>query len=201
MFWVLLIVYKKLGVSLAIRLVAKFKLICILFPLLPAFWLFCGLGCDNLVLEQHVPWYHNLRNNLQWTQKLVYFVNPGILVPQPEEQFAIERLKTLGGTEFSGTAKPEEAEKWLRTLKKCSTLCNIRKKEGWILATFLLQEEVEDRWILKESRWGKVNWEEFKKIFNGKYFSVTYIEEKGDEFLFWNKEDSQLQNMRGNSWN
>ena len=42
-----------------------------------------------------------------------YSVNPNILLPQPKGNFGIERLKRLGATEFGGTSKSEEAEKWL----------------------------------------------------------------------------------------
>ncbi|KGN58005.1 hypothetical protein Csa_009787 [Cucumis sativus] len=48
------------------------------------------------------------------TQRLV-----DIMAHQPEKKFGIERLKALGATEFTGTTKPEEFEKWIRTLEKC----------------------------------------------------------------------------------
>ena len=48
-----------------------------------------------------------------------YSINPNILVPQPKKIFGIERLRALGATVFSETAKPEEAEKWLWTLENC----------------------------------------------------------------------------------
>ena len=52
-----------------------------------------------------------------------------------------------------------------------------------VLAAFLYQEEVENWWILEESKRGKVTWKELKGIFSGKYFPISYIEEKRDEFL------------------
>ena len=78
--------------------------------------------------------------------------------------------KQSRATEFSGTTKPEEAKKWLRTLEKCFCVM-----QCW---------EAEDRWILEESRREMVNWEEFKKIFNNKYFHVMYIEEKSVGFFY-----------------
>lgn len=50
------------------------------------------------------------------------------------------------------------------------------------LAAFLLQQGAENIWILEENKIGIVCWEEFKEIFNRKYFSNTYPEVRREEF-------------------
>lgn len=73
--------------------------------------------------------------SLQWTHK--HSVNPDVrrqqeealydrfaerlidVVGQQPEKYGIERLKALGATKFSGTTRPEEVKKWLRTIEKC----------------------------------------------------------------------------------
>ncbi|KAE8649771.1 hypothetical protein Csa_012869, partial [Cucumis sativus] len=55
---------------------------------------------------------------------------------------------------------------------------------------FLLQEGPKDWWMLEENMRGSVSLEEFKEIFNGKYFLKTYKKERRDEFQ--NLEQSEL---------
>ena len=101
-----------------------------------------------------------------------------VLTQQPEEKFGFKRLKALGATtEFSGTNRPEEVKKWLKTLEKCLCVMQCPGERKFELAIFLLQGEAEDWWNLEEGRRGRVTWEEFKEIFYNKYFSSTYIEE------------------------
>ena len=75
-----------------------------------------------------------------------------VMAQQSEKKFGIERLKALGATEFIGTIKPKEAEKWIRTLKKCFRVMQCLEQRKIDLAVFLLQEDIEDWWILEENR-------------------------------------------------
>ena len=70
------------------------------------------------------------------TQRLV-----DIMAHQPEKKFGIERLKALGATEFTGTTKPEEFEKWIRTLEKCFRVMQCPQDIKEVLAVFLLQRD------------------------------------------------------------
>lgn len=53
-------------------------------------------------------------------------------------------------------------------------------------ATFLLQKEAEDWWRLVENKRGDKNtpyWEEFKKVFQEKYYPKSFYDAKRNEFL------------------
>ncbi|KAA0056429.1 hypothetical protein E5676_scaffold120G002250 [Cucumis melo var. makuwa] len=65
------------------------------------------------------------------------------MAQQSKKKFGIERLKALGATEFIGTIKPKEAEKWIRTLEKCFRVMQ-----------------------------GRVDWHDFKEIFNNAALQV-----------------------------
>ena len=104
------------------------------------------------------------------------------MAQQLEKKFGIERFKTLGATKFSETTKSKEAKKDIKEVRKVD------------LVVFLLQEEVEDWQTLEENGRGRVNYENLKEIFIGKYFFETYRDEKRDGFL--NLEEGELSITR-----
>lgn len=61
-----------------------------------------------------------------------------------EKKYGIERLKVLGATEFSGTTRSEEAEKWPRTLQKCFCVMQCPEEKKVDLVVFFLQEEAKE---------------------------------------------------------
>lgn len=69
------------------------------------------------------------------------------------------------------------------TLDKCFHIMQCPEERKVDLAVFSLQGEVEDWWTLEENKGRRVDWEDSKEIFNGKYFSETYRDDKRDEFL------------------
>ena len=65
-----------------------------------------------------------------------------VMGQQLEKKFGIERLKELGATKLVGTTQPKEAEKWIRTLKKCSKVMQCPKERKVNLDVFLLQKRL-----------------------------------------------------------
>ncbi|KAA0054739.1 uncharacterized protein E6C27_scaffold437G00090 [Cucumis melo var. makuwa] len=69
-----------------------------------------------------------------------------------EGQFSIERLKALGATTYEGIADPANVEKWLRLVNKCFGVISCPKARKVKLATFLLEGNAKDWWILFEAK-------------------------------------------------
>lgn len=65
-----------------------------------------------------------------------------------DKRFSIERLKVLGEMTFAGTSNPIDAEKWLSLVEKCFRMMDYLKERKVKLATFLLQDNIKDWWIL-----------------------------------------------------
>ncbi|KAA0045376.1 senescence-specific cysteine protease sag39 [Cucumis melo var. makuwa] len=94
------------------------------------------------------------------------------------------------------TMEPKEDKKWLRTLEKWFCVMQSLEERKVDLAMFSLQEDTEDWWTLKENRQGRVDWEDFKEIFNGKYFSETYtkLAKTDNSRSRWNDDQKQKCN-------
>lgn len=49
-----------------------------------------------------------------------------------------------------------------------------KRKENWFSSVSTLEKlRAKDLWMFEENKQGMVSWEEFKKIFNSKFFSET----------------------------
>ncbi|KAA0032107.1 DNA/RNA polymerases superfamily protein [Cucumis melo var. makuwa] len=104
----------------------------------------------------------------------------------PEKAYGIERLKKLGATVFEGSIDPADAENWLNMLEKCFDVMNCPEERKVRLAIFLLQKEAEGWWkciLARRCDARALDWQNFRGIFEDKYYPSTYCKAKRDEFL------------------
>ncbi|KAA0058336.1 uncharacterized protein E5676_scaffold19523G00190 [Cucumis melo var. makuwa] len=87
-------------------------------------------------------------------------------------------------------------------LEKCFDVMNCLEKRKVRLATFLLQKKVEGWWksiLARRSDARTLDWQNFRGIFEDKYYPNTYCEAKRHEFLGAEEEKSTVELSRRTS--
>ncbi|XP_038904225.1 uncharacterized protein LOC120090569 [Benincasa hispida] len=87
---------------------------------------------------------------------------------------------------FEGMTDPMNAERWINQLEKCFNVMRCPEDRKVNLATFLLQKRAEEWWKVLRNRGrgkGEPNWEEFREIFDEKFYPLSYHDTKRYEFL------------------
>ena len=117
---------------------------------------------------------------------------PPIQRPQVEANATLfKSFKAMDPPHFSGTKGEDEAESWLKKLKKIFTILEVADHDKLRLATFMLSEEAQNWWESTERVLTAapdhadtvITWAQFEEVFNEKYFSQFYQGEKRREFM------------------
>ncbi|GMI64584.1 hypothetical protein HRI_000127700 [Hibiscus trionum] len=96
----------------------------------------------------------------------------------------LERLRSLGGTEFRGMSA-EGSEAWLESTKRIlgQMSCTDVQKLGFVVS--LLQKDAYTWWITTIAGMAEadVTWTFFQNVFKRRYLGVRYLDEKRREFM------------------
>ncbi|MQM18429.1 hypothetical protein Taro_051422, partial [Colocasia esculenta] len=94
------------------------------------------------------------------------------------------KLSELKSFDQSGTADPDEAEKWLKEIEHIFHVIQCTDGDKLLLATFQLERDARAWWESVEATRAEAQftWNEFKEHFNSKYFSERVQERKASEF-------------------
>ena len=94
-------------------------------------------------------------------------------------------FKKFAPAPFSGSSNPIDAERWVRDMEKAFMAHGSQEMERIRFATYLLQGEAYDWWLVEEQRRGgqTISWEQFKEIFFDKYFPRSVQRRMESEFL------------------
>lgn len=101
-------------------------------------------------------------------------------------ELSCERFNRLHPPTFNGQlADPAVAEEWIRKIEDLFEYAKIEGRDRIICATFMLENDARFWWdTIKASRdVREMTWNDFKEVFNNKYFSQTVRTAKMVEFV------------------
>ena len=98
----------------------------------------------------------------------------------------VKELKKLGAVPFLGVSDYKIADQWIRKLRKCFRLLICSDHDKVELAAYLLEGKALDWWetATRGMNVDVMGWEEFERLFLGKFFPDTVKEELDVEFQF-----------------
>ena len=107
------------------------------------------------------------------------------------EKEKIAHLKLFQGMApaFTGKETPEKAGSWVKAIEKIFESISAEDDSKVRMATFVLTENADHWWssakrtFFKDRKVEEISWEEFLKVFDGKYFPSHIRKEKMREFL------------------
>ena len=102
----------------------------------------------------------------------------------PKRENTIERVRSLGAENFSGTTEPADAESWLTRVERIFDVMRCTDDERVSFATFLLEGGAYHWWRSVSRRYGGViSWADFCKEFNVKFFPMVYQDIQASKFF------------------
>ena len=116
---------------------------------------------------------------------------PPRVVPAPVQPVTGNRLEPLyerfrkqQPPTFEGGADPLLAEQWMGTMSVILDFMRVEGRDRVDCASYMLRNDARIWWEVVEQRRDTttMTWEEFKSVFNEKYYSVAVRAAKADEF-------------------
>ncbi|XP_028054147.1 uncharacterized protein LOC114258392 [Camellia sinensis] len=83
---------------------------------------------------------------------------------------------------FFGGIEPLKAETWMLEIEKLFEVFPCTETQNVLLATYMLKDEAQRWWILIRDNNGTLTWDQFREIFNEKYFPQCFQDRKVSEF-------------------
>ncbi|XP_028064789.1 uncharacterized protein LOC114267907 [Camellia sinensis] len=83
---------------------------------------------------------------------------------------------------FLGGIEPLKTETWMLEIEKLFEVFPCTETQNVLLATYMLKDEAQRWWILIRDNNGTLTWDQFREIFNEKYFPQCFQDRKVSEF-------------------
>jgi len=140
----------------------------------------------NVIQQQNISIAQNHQATMQHLDT-TRSVAPTSSINRPQEQMGLSEFLKYNPPKFSGNATPDQADQWIREVKKIFRATSSPEDKKLVFATYLLNGEAEFWWMgaqqMMETRVEVLNWESFKVKFLEKYFSDSARFAKEAEFL------------------
>lgn len=103
---------------------------------------------------------------------------------QPRRENTIERVRSVGAENFSGTTELADAQSWLTSAEWIFDVMRCTDDDRIFFATFLLEGEAYHEWRSVLCRYGGViSWANFCKEFNVTFFPMVYQDIQVSKFF------------------
>ena len=108
---------------------------------------------EEKTLESESSTRHGGMDKQSYQKMFQRFRDPmGTMQIRNDKKHSIERLKSLGVTNFEESTDPTDTKTWLNILERCFKVMNCLEEKKVKLATFVLQKEVEGWWFSTKGR-------------------------------------------------
>jgi len=112
-------------------------------------------------------------------------LHQGLLMASYEQRPGnIFEFRKLQQTVFSGTKKSLDGEQWLIDTTNLMNVAQIPNEYQVEVVKIQLRDVTRPWWLAEEARLEKpITWDQFSKIFNKRFFSITAQKEMEEKFI------------------